>query len=41
MMSFGPIELLLIVVAAGLLAGLGAGVWILIRRITGAGDEEQ
>jgi hypothetical protein len=39
MVSIGPIELLIIVVAIALLAGLGVGVWVLIRRITGVEDD--
>ena len=39
MLSIGPLELLIIVVAVALLAGFGVGVWVLIRRISGLKDD--
>ena len=41
MLSIGPIELLIIAVAMALLAVLGVGVWVLIRRIAGVEDDSR
>ena len=37
----GPFELLFIIVAIALMFGLGVGVWVLIRRLTEAGDDDE